>query len=148
MSAPSFFDIVNAPEEATLFTKASYAASWLKDLVTRNGGDMKGSSSDPTSLGSDPIEADLDTANLVTSRFKGRGIETHALLLDLDVPHTYIPSSTEGHGHLLIDVQLGKRQWENVMRQLATNGIIEQGYASASIAKGYAALRLPWVKKP
>jgi hypothetical protein len=90
---------------------------------------------------------DADKANLITSRYKGEGIETHALLLDLDVEHIYVPSSTEGHGHLIVDAKLSRNEWEKVMRVLTDAGIIGPGYESASRLRGFASLRLPWVKK-
>lgn len=86
-------------------------------------------------------------ANLITSRYEGEGIETHALLLDLDVEHIYVPSSTEGHGHLYVNLKLSRGEWERVMRELALVGVIGAGYREHSLRRGYASLRPPWVKK-
>lgn len=91
--------------------------------------------------------ADTEDAVLVTSRYKGEGIETHALLIDLDVPHVYVPSSTEGHGHLLVDVKLTEREWQTTMRLLSEVGVVGRGYTWASLERGFASLRLPWIKK-
>lgn len=91
--------------------------------------------------------ADWTDANLVTSRYEGEGIETHALLLDLDVEHIYVPSSTEGHGHLYVNLKLTRTEWERVMRELAAVGVISAGYRHHSARRGYASLRPPWVKK-
>ena len=88
-----------------------------------------------------------EDANLVTSKYKGEGIETHALFIDLDVPHIYVPSSTEGHGHLLVDVKLTKTEWLKAMNALETAGLIGRGYKWASLDRGFASLRLPWIKK-
>lgn len=91
----------------------------------------------------------FDGANVVTSkRTDSRdGIERHAVLLDLDVPAVIIPSSTEGHGHLYIDVDCSWGNYRNLLDALARCGVIESGYAQASKRKGASYLRLPWVKK-
>lgn len=71
----------------------------------------------------------------------------HAVLLDLDVPAWLIPSSTEGHGHLYADVSCSWRDYRRFLKAAAKVGLIEDGYASASIRRGHSALRLPWVRK-
>ena len=86
-------------------------------------------------------------ANLITSRYEGEGIETHALLLDLDVEHIYVPSSTKGHGHLYVNLKLSRWDWERVMRELAAVGVIGAGYHEHALRRGYASLRPPWIKK-
>ena len=72
----------------------------------------------------------------------------HRPVLDIDIPAALIPSSTPGHSHLYIDKPMTKDQYENLLWALADAGIIEQGYANASTARGYTSARLPWVKKP
>lgn len=72
---------------------------------------------------------------------------THAVLLDLDVPAWLIPSSTEGHAHLYVDVRCSWRDYKRFLKASAKAGLIEQGYADASIRRGHSALRLPWVRK-
>lgn len=87
-------------------------------------------------------------ANVVTSRrTDAYGLERHAVLLDLDVPATLVPSSTEGHSHLYIDVSTGWHNYKRLLDALADCGVIERGYAEASKRKGASYLRLPWVKK-
>lgn len=91
-------------------------------------------------------------ANVVTSLHENSTWATegrHALLLDLDIPATLVPSSTEGHNHLYIDVPDGipEDKWLVLIRALADAGVIEEGYAQASIERGYTALRLPGVTK-
>jgi hypothetical protein len=73
---------------------------------------------------------------------------THRPVLDIDIPAALIPSSTPGHSHLYIDKPLTWDQYENLLWALVDCGIIESGYASASVARGYTSARLPWVKKP
>lgn len=86
-------------------------------------------------------------ANLVSSLRRDTFIERHAVILDLDVPAYLVPSSTEGHSHLYIDVKCSREDYFNLLHALADCGVIEEGYARASEAKGATFLRLPWVKK-
>lgn len=86
-------------------------------------------------------------AQIVASRIKETG--KHHLLIDLDVPAHLIPSTTEGHSHLYIECGEGI-EWgkiESVLSALVSAGIVEGGYASASIERGFTALRTPWTKK-
>ena len=71
----------------------------------------------------------------------------HAPLLDLDVPHLYVPSSTPGHGHLYLDVELTQPEYFHLLDVLAKYGIIEGGWVAATKARGYATLRAPGVTK-
>jgi hypothetical protein len=91
----------------------------------------------------------FDGANVVSSRRTDitTGVERHAVLLDLDVPAWLIPSSTEGHSHLYIDVKCGRSAYFRLLDALAECNVIERGYADVSKRKGGTFLRLPWVKK-
>jgi len=71
----------------------------------------------------------------------------HRPLLDIDFPAAVIPSSTGGHCHLYIDKELEWKDYKKLLNVLADLGIIEHGYRGASLARGYSALRLPWIKK-
>ena len=78
-------------------------------------------------------------ANLVSSKLTdGR----HAPALDFDVPARLIPSRTEGHSHLYIDVPMRWWKYKLLLRVLSFVGIIEPGYKRASIKHGFSALRL------
>lgn len=98
------------------------------------------------------VPAASPEANIVTSELVGDGepwaVPEHAILVDLDVPAFLIPSSTPGHSHLYIDVRTTEEKLMRVLEALAVAGAVEDGYAAASRARGYSALRLPWVKKP
>ncbi|AYR00953.1 hypothetical protein PP636_gp18 [Arthrobacter phage Hestia] len=72
----------------------------------------------------------------------------HRPVLDIDMPAALIPSSTPGHHHLYIDRPMTLRQYERLLNVLAEVGIVERGYVSASLDRGYTSVRLPWVKKP
>lgn len=88
--------------------------------------------------------ASIETAELISSLTK-KG--THRPLLDLDIPVVVIPSSTPGHGHLYIDKEMPWKDYQKLLNCLADLDIIEHGYRGASLARGYSALRLPWIKK-
>lgn len=93
-------------------------------------------------------EEELDNAEVVTSESRFyNGNEMHRPILDIDMPVTVIPSSTPGHGHLYIDKKLTWEDYSKLLNVLAEVGIIEEGYAAASIARQHTAVRLPWVKK-
>lgn len=72
----------------------------------------------------------------------------HAPVIDIDIPVTLVPSSTPGHSHLYIDKAMDFSSLCHLLRAMAAAGVVEVGFAEASIAKGYSAVRLPWVKKP
>lgn len=108
--------------------------------------DWHSSDSEDQSTGPEPV-TELDRANAVTSAVDYTQRKMHRPVLDLDVPAKLIPSTTEGHHHLLIDVPMSWEQYQKLMTVLAEVGIVEPGYTQASVARGYSAVRLPWVKK-
>jgi hypothetical protein len=88
----------------------------------------------------------LDEANILTSEAQGRpGI--HKFMIDVDLPVVLVPSTTPGHAHLYIDVDIEWPRYVELLRALALAGVIEMGYARASIHRGYTSLRPPWVPK-
>ena len=88
---------------------------------------------------------DIAEANVSTSKVIGS--DKHKILLDIDLPCKLIESSTPGHFHLYIDHEIELYQLKSLLFTLANIGVIEEGYAGASVARGYTSLRLPWVKK-
>ena len=87
-----------------------------------------------------------EKANLVSSA-TGVG-DWHLPVLDLDVPHRLVPSTTEGHSHLYIDVAVPWDKYVRLLEAMADAGILEHGYVSASIDKGATMVRLPGQLKP
>jgi len=71
----------------------------------------------------------------------------HAPVIDLDVPVTYVPSTTEGHGHLYLDTPMTGDQLWALLAVMVSIGLVEPGYLRASIDRGFTSVRLPWVKK-
>ncbi len=93
---------------------------------------------------SDPDEADLITSGIATS---GSPSSWHTVMLDLDVPAVLVPSTTEGHSHLYIDVPVRWEVYQELLAVLAKAKILESGYVAASRNRGFTSLRLPWVRK-
>lgn len=71
----------------------------------------------------------------------------HALLIDLDVPAWLVPSSTEGHGHLYVDLAVQEGDLWEFLDAAAMIGLVEEGYVSACKSRGMTSLRAPWVTK-
>jgi hypothetical protein len=90
--------------------------------------------------------ADVNEADIIASSVMDRPWK-HTIMLDLDVPATLVPSSTEGHSHLYIDVELDYEGYARLLRALRDAGVIQPGFARQLKARGFTALRLPWVKK-
>lgn len=92
-----------------------------------------------------PVEVENpEEANLYGSKLAdGR----HAPIIDLDFPHRYVPSSTEGHAHLYLDVPVSRWRWIVLMWGLYMGGVIQKGYFWWSIRRGANFARTPWAKK-
>ncbi|QNN99734.1 hypothetical protein PBI_ROPE_75 [Mycobacterium phage Rope] len=71
----------------------------------------------------------------------------HRVLLDLDCPHVYVPSSTPGHGHLIIDVPQDWNTYKRLLQLLGDMGILQYGYVDASFKREETWLRAPGVPK-
>ncbi len=84
-------------------------------------------------------------ANLVGS-WTGEG-DWHLPVLDLDLDARLVPSSTGGHYHLYIDTPCHWHEYEALLVALADCGIIEPGYADASIRRKQTFVRKEGVKK-
>ena len=84
--------------------------------------------------------------NVVVSKVR-EASTVHRPVIDLDIPAFLIPSSTPDHSHLYLNTSLTWEDYKKLLNVLAEVGIIEEGYAQASIARGYTAVRLPWVRK-
>lgn len=91
----------------------------------------------------------IEKANLITSKVERYpyGIEYHRPVLDIDFEAELIPSSTPGHYHLYLDKMIPKESYFQLLNHLARVGIIQHGFADASIDRGASSARLPWIKK-
>lgn len=109
--------------------------------------DLDRSEYDPTGDQREEV-TDLAEANVISSLIPASVPPRHHPVLDLDVPAHLVPSSTPGHSHLYIDHEVPDEEFWKVCDALAEAGILQGGYVSASKARGYTSVRLPWVKKP
>jgi len=96
------------------------------------------------------LGAPLEEANIVTSLMdipQSSGVSLHRPVIDIDHLVAVVESSTAGHSHLYVDLAM---PWEDVVKLLevmAEVGLVEPGYVNASKARGYTAVRLPWITK-
>lgn len=90
-----------------------------------------------------PVE-DKSKANLISSE-AGVVFNTnyHHLMLDLDIQHKYIPSSTEGHGHLIIDHPIPEDTMWEILDLLVTAGILQKAFVDLAKRRGAVFLRHP-----
>lgn len=115
------------------------APDYVEDEAFGEGGDGR------------KVTTDLTEAEAISSAYpdaiRPEGDQYHALLLDLDVPAWLIPSTTEGHGHLYVQLAvLDEELWE-FLEAAAKIGLVEEGYVSACKSRGMTSLRAPWVRK-
>lgn len=92
----------------------------------------------------------LGAENCVTKiigRHTGGGRHRPELEVIVGCDMALIPSSTPGHYHLILDVNLPWYTYTDLLRQARDIGLIEYGYVDAAIRKGYSSIRTPWTKK-
>lgn len=82
--------------------------------------------------------------NLISSRCPDG---QHMPVIDLDVPHRLIPSTTEGHGHLYLDVRMPWWRYVILLYGLRQAGVIERGFFWWSLRRGATFVRRPGVRK-
>lgn len=93
--------------------------------------------------------ADVTGAPMVGARrtVDRSDVVLHRPVIDIDHRVSVVESSTAGHSHLFVDLMM---PWDDVVKLLevmAEIGLVEPGYVNASKARGYTAVRLPWVSK-
>lgn len=105
------------------------------------------SSDDPSPEERYAVRADDTTANLIGSScgvtlyadevqtWDECGEVLHLPVLDIDHACRLVPSETPGHFHLYIEVPMTWEQYRAIIVALAEGGVIEEGYASASLAR-------------
>lgn len=91
--------------------------------------------------------ADPNLANLIGSKDDVNG-NLHAPCLDIDYPIEVYPSSQVGHHHLYLNKLISWTSYKQVLLALSNAGLIETGYAFASIKAGQSYLRPVGVIKP
>lgn len=77
------------------------------------------------------------------------GDGTHSIVLDLDCPHEYRPSTTPGHAHLIIPAKLTTEQYRDLLCALKKVGVITGGYMEHARRRDWTTfVRAPGVVKP
>jgi hypothetical protein len=96
----------------------------------------------------DPADATLVSSELMPpDPFDGRA-SRHSPALDIDFAARLVPSSTPGHFHLYLDgLSMDWPTYARLLNALADAGVIERGYADASLRRGASFLRLPGATK-
>lgn len=94
----------------------------------------------------DRNRVDPGFGNLISSEVDD-GTGLHMPVLDIDFAAELVPSRTPGHFHLYLDKPMTWGTYRNLLRALADAGVIEPGYASASIERGATFVRKPGVPK-
>jgi len=113
---------------------------WYRELGVTDSEDF-----DPETVANNPsVPASEDDANLIGSLVAD---DTHAPVLDIDYEARLVPSSTEGHYHLYLDREVPWEKYVAVLEVLADAGIIQKGFARASIARKQTFVRKPGVTK-
>lgn len=82
-----------------------------------------------------------DEGNLITSR--DRFSPDHLPIIDLDISHVYVPSRTEGHGHLYLNRRVSFEAYREIIEVLAKHGIVGQGNLIQLDVYRHSAARLP-----
>lgn len=87
--------------------------------------------------------------NLLTSYVysDNTGVAYHKPVFDLDIQHSYIPSSSPGHGHLLLDVPLTEDDYETLLGVLVAMGILGKGSLYQFRARRMSTIRKPGLMK-
>ena len=86
--------------------------------------------------------------NLIGSRdwlYSDKG--KRRMILDLDVPHSYVTSSNPDHGHLFIDVRMSWWRWALALIALRIAGVLETGFVVWSLRRGENFVRRPGTPK-
>ena len=77
------------------------------------------------------VEVDSENeANLISSLTVN---DTHAPVIDLDLPARLLPSKTPGHFHLYLDVEMPHDDYFKLLKVMSEVGLVEEGYYQASV---------------
>lgn len=130
------------------FIGSLHLATWKIDFVN-SGGDSTAPIG-PEFEDREPARFEDANAHSSVNRWtKHSGSKAdHAVLLDLDSSRVaLIPSATPCHFHLVIDAHARWEDYLELLRLLVRMGIIEEGYATLTEARGQAFLRMPGERK-
>ena len=98
----------------------------------------------PDILPAEPYEATLVGSS--TGKVTRNG-SMHMPAIDIDFPCQLVESSTPGHYHLYIDVEISLEQYLGILAAMTKAGIVQQGFYRSAVRRGQTFLRRPGVKK-
>lgn len=91
---------------------------------------------------------DWNEATLVLSKHSDlKFSDLHWPVLDLDMPCHLIPSTHEGHFHLVIEHPMSWEQYVKLLKALRDASLLEPWFVNKSIERGYTAIRRPGILK-
>ncbi len=90
-------------------------------------------------------QPDFD-GNLVSSYVDGY-TGWHMPVLDIDIPHDYVPSTTSGHAHLYLNEPIRWWRFVILLIGLRVAGVIEQGNFWWALRRGGTFVRRPILRK-
>lgn len=91
-------------------------------------------------------ECSAEAAQVVSSEIDDRR-GFHTPMLDIDIPSRLVESSTPGHSHLYIDMEMSWRKYRFLLWALMKVGLIEKNYYKVSVKRKGTHLRPPWSDK-
>ena len=133
--------------EAYVRRKVSFidVPEWIRE--DRDGPPVDGNFKDTNEILKENPKLHLATGLSSRVRPQHNMPDMHKIVLDIDHDAALIESSTPGHFHLMIDKYVTWDDYKELLRALAKCGVIEEGYAGASIRRGATWIRAPWHKK-
>ena len=136
-----------------MYTNLHEVPQVVREIITALGTLMKvdyeqGDEYDGTS-DDRSVASGLEDANAISSHTRWSTTQHLALLLDIDLESALLHSSNKPHKHLYVKLpkHISTTQLNKFLDAAADIGLIQEGYAEASKARGFTTLRLPWVKK-
>lgn len=83
----------------------------------------------------------------IAANIKWHHPPTGDLVLHTNRDLALIDSSTPGHKHLILALDMPWDKYSDLLNLLAASGIVEKGYAKGSQARGFSGIRPPWIHK-
>lgn len=69
------------------------------------------------------------------------------LFIDLSVPYHLVPSSTPGHSHLYLDVDVAWGTYRELLLTLSKMCVVQAGWVNTAVKHERSVTRLPWIVK-
>lgn len=112
--------------------------------LLRTGAPIKNDSENTKWDDPEYLDADHDTATLVTSTLPDGN---HMPVIDIDLPCMLTDSTKPGHHHLYINHPMSWGQYLSILQALTDAGVVQAGYNMHTRRRGYGTVRYPGVTK-